>query len=221
MREEELSVLPFWEKLKKNQKELLCKGTKQFSVSKGERVVSADNEYGVFFIKKGSFSVLLMGETDIETELFRLKREDYAILDHNVFYGQEIADIAYQALTASDVIMIEKEAFSYFLKNNYFFTESVVKSTLSLFPALISAIRQRDYYNLDKRIISVLLGESARQRSNTLLITHGQIASKIGSAREVVTRKLHEFSEAGIISCSRGKVVLINKDKIRKWQTSL
>ena len=216
MREEELSFLPFWDKLKKNQREIVCKHTKQLDLSKGDRILSCNMDYGCFYIRKGGFLALLFGESDIETELFRLRRDEICVLDYSELCGQEVADIAYRATTAAEIYLIEKEAFSALIEGNPYFSEYVKKGLLYRIPILISAIGQRDHYSLEKRVITVLLAESARQRSNTLDLTHAGIASKIGSAREVITRKMREFSEAELVTCSRGKIVLLNKEKLRK-----
>ncbi|MBO4538813.1 MAG: winged helix-turn-helix domain-containing protein, partial [Clostridia bacterium] len=159
---------------------------------------------------------LLFGESDTETELFRLRREEVGILDYGEVCGQEVPDIAYCATTEADVVLIEKTAFSTLIESNIFFSEYVNKNLLARVPLLVSAIGQRDHFSLEKRVITVLLSESARQRSNTLSLTHAGIASKIGSAREVITRKMREFSEAELVTCSRGKIVLLNKEKLRK-----
>ena len=216
MREEELSFLPFWDKLKKNQREILCKHTKSLALSKGERILSCNLDYGCFYIKKGAFLALLFGETDTETELFRLRREETAVLDFSEICGQEVTDIAYCATADADIVLIEKIAFSTLNGSNVFFSEYVNKGLLTRIPLLISAIGQRDHFSLEKRVITVLLSESARQRSNTLSLTHAGIASKIGSAREVITRKMREFSEAELVTCTRGKIILTNKEKLRK-----
>ena len=216
MREEELEFIPFWDKLKKSQKEMLCKQTKQIVLSKGDRVLPCNKDYGCFFIRKGGFLALLSGESDTETELFRLRREDIGVLDFGATCGQEMPEIVYKATTNADIYMIEESLFSVLLENNVFFSEYVKKGLLLCIPTLVSAIAQRDHYSLEKRIATVLLSESARQRSSTLLLTHAAIASKIGSAREVVTRKLKEFSDAGFLSHSRGRIVLLNKEKLKR-----
>ena len=216
MREEELAFIPFWDKLKKNQKEQMCKQTKQIVLSKGDRVLPCNIDYGCFFIRKGGFLALLSGESDTETELFRLRRDDVGILDYGAICGQEIPEIVYKATTNTDIYMIEKNLFSALLESNVFFSEYVKKGLLECIPILVSAIGQRDHYSLEKRIATVLLSEAARQRSATLMLTHAGIASKIGSAREVVTRKLKEFSDARLVSYSRGKIVLLNREKLKK-----
>ncbi|MBM6798331.1 winged helix-turn-helix domain-containing protein, partial [Coprobacillus cateniformis] len=53
--------------------------------------------------------------------------------------------------------------------------------------------------------------------SNNYIIkaTHEQIAKLIGSAREVVTRMLKYFSEAGFVRLSRGQIEIIDYQKLK------
>ncbi|MBP7223478.1 MAG: winged helix-turn-helix domain-containing protein, partial [Sedimentibacter sp.] len=53
-------------------------------------------------------------------------------------------------------------------------------------------------------------------KSNTIKLTHEQIAKYVGSAREVVSRMLKSFESQGILKLSRGTVEIIDKDKLRK-----
>ena len=46
-------------------------------------------------------------------------------------------------------------------------------------------------------------------------MTHEQIARLMGSAREVVTRKLKYFSSEGYVELSRGTVKILDKNKLK------
>ena len=45
--------------------------------------------------------------------------------------------------------------------------------------------------------------------------THQQIASELGTAREVVSRVLHDFQKRGYIAQSRGRITIIDKPALR------
>ena len=72
------------------------------------------------------------------------------------------------------------------------------------------------FMSMDKRLAIFLLDEAAKTGSDTIKLTHEQIAKYIGSAREVVSRMLKYFSAEGLISASRSEgIKLINKQKLR------
>ena len=55
-----------------------------------------------------------------------------------------------------------------------------------------------------------------RTGSDTIALTHGQIARYMGSAREVVSRMLKYFVGEGIVSVSRGGVTILDKRRLRE-----
>jgi CRP/FNR family transcriptional regulator len=55
-----------------------------------------------------------------------------------------------------------------------------------------------------------------KTESNTINLTHEQIAKYMGSAREVVSRMLKSFESQGILKLSRGKIEIVDKNKLRK-----
>ena len=68
---------------------------------------------------------------------------------------------------------------------------------------------------MDKRLAIFLSDESTRTGSDTLTLTHEQIARYMGSAREVVSRMLKYFSNEGIVEFSRNGIKILDKKRLR------
>ena len=71
------------------------------------------------------------------------------------------------------------------------------------------------FMSMDKRLAIFLYEESARTGSDTINLTHEQIAKYIGSAREVVSRMLKYFVSEGIVEASRKGVKILDKDRLK------
>ena len=52
--------------------------------------------------------------------------------------------------------------------------------------------------------------------SDTILLTHGQIARYMGSAREVVSRMLKYFANEGIVEVSRKGVKILDRKRLHE-----
>ena len=74
------------------------------------------------------------------------------------------------------------------------------------------AMQQIMFKGLDWRLAEFLLAEAERTGSNTIRMTHEQIAQHISSAREAVARMLKGFSEDGLVELRRGVITLRNAD---------
>ena len=70
------------------------------------------------------------------------------------------------------------------------------------------AMQQIMFKGLDRRLADFLLAEAERTGSDTIRMTHEQIAQHISSAREAVARMLKSFSEDGLVELKRGAITL-------------
>ena len=61
-----------------------------------------------------------------------------------------------------------------------------------------------------------LVAEAERTGSDTIRMTHEQIAQHISSAREAVARMLKSFSEDGLVELKRGEITLRDKNRINR-----
>ena len=69
---------------------------------------------------------------------------------------------------------------------------------------------------LDRRLAGFLLSEAERTGSDTIRMTHEQIAQHISSAREAVARMLKQFSEEGLVELKRGAITLRDFDSLKQ-----
>jgi len=76
------------------------------------------------------------------------------------------------------------------------------------FTEVITLVEEVAFRRLDVRLAEFLLGQAAHRQSPgaSLSTTHEQIAAELGSAREVISRLLHEFQHLGAIRLSRGHI---------------
>ena len=92
----------------------------------------------------------------------------------------------------------------------------MLEMAVSRFSDVMWVMQQILFMSMDKRLAIFLYEESARINSDTINLTHEQIARYIGSAREVVSRMLKYFSNEKIVENSRKGVKIINKELLKK-----
>ena len=86
------------------------------------------------------------------------------------------------------------------------------------FAAVVSLVREITTRRVDVRLAELLLTGFAASQTDParLSTTHKRIALELGTAREVVTRVLHEFERAGAVSLHRGMIKLVNDEPLRR-----
>ncbi|MDD3338536.1 MAG: helix-turn-helix domain-containing protein [Lachnospiraceae bacterium] len=85
------------------------------------------------------------------------------------------------------------------------------------FADVLWVMQQILFLSVDRRIGQFLWDEITRSCSLVIAMTHDEIARYMGSAREVVTKGLKYFQSEGVLTLSRGKITVVNKEKLKKY----
>ena len=86
-----------------------------------------------------------------------------------------------------------------------------LEAAVSRFSDVMWVMQQILFMSFDRRLAIFLLDEAAKTGSDTIHMTHEQIAKYMGSAREVVSRMLKYFSSEGMVELSRGGLKILDK----------
>ncbi|MBY2478592.1 Crp/Fnr family transcriptional regulator [Clostridioides difficile] len=208
--------LPFWDKLTDLQKELLITSANISHYKKGTPIHCGDSDcIGVLIIKSGTIRTYILSDEGREVTLFRLDNGDVCILSASCILKTITFDVYVDAETDCDIIQISSSVFSKLSTENIHAELFSHKLATERFSDVMWAMQQILFMSFDKRLASFLIDEIAKNNSNTINLTHEQIAKYMGSAREVVSRMLKYFASEGIVSLSRGGIKVLDKDKLR------
>ncbi|RDU23511.1 Crp/Fnr family transcriptional regulator [Anaerosacchariphilus polymeriproducens] len=211
-------TLTFWDKLSTAQKELIKKNANLFHYKKGALLHGGENDcIGVLIIKTGTIRTYILSDEGREVTLFRLDSNDVCILSASCILQTITFDVQVEAETDCDIIQINSNTFSKITSENIYAENYSYQLTTERFSDVMWAMQQILFTSFDKRLAAFLLDESTKNDSDTIKMTHEQIAKYMGSAREVVSRMLKYFSNEGCVSLSRGGIHIIDKKKLRSF----
>ena len=91
------------------------------------------------------------------------------------------------------------------------------KTAAEKFSEVMWTMQQILFQRVEQRVADFLWDEFLRTGDTTLHVTHEVIARNIGSAREVVTKTLKYLAENEAIELKRGKVIILNKEKLKSF----
>ncbi|SEV84128.1 Crp/Fnr family transcriptional regulator [[Clostridium] fimetarium] len=216
--EQELEeMLPFWNKLQNEQKAMLSQRAIDKNYLTGT-ILHAGSEdcVGLFLIRSGRIRAYIVTEEGKEITLFRLVEKELCIFSASCMMRNISFDIWISAETDVETILIPSSLYSQISEKNIAvanFTNEVVSSRMS---DVMWVLEEMLVKSFDKRLAHFLIIQSDLEKTDTLKITHEQIANHLGSAREVVTRMMKYFSEEGFIVLKRGSVKIIDKQGLKK-----
>lgn len=83
---------------------------------------------------------------------------------------------------------------------------------------LMTLVDEVTFNRMDRRLGEFILDKIGKisPPQSTLAMTHDQIASELGTAREVISRLLKDLERQAIVSLGRGRVELLNEGRLRE-----
>lgn len=164
-----------------------------------------------------SFLVVLLGSVKVvqysasgrEIVLYRIGPGESCLLTTSCLIAN--TDYTVSAITESDAeaIALPARAFHAAMDASAAMRQFVFRNYSRRMADFITLIRELAFDTLDRRLSQRLL-EQADAR-DVLHTTHQALAAELGSTREVVSRRLKEFEQAGWIRLRRGKIELNDK----------
>lgn len=212
--EELKRAYPFWDALDAAERAALTDGSALRRYAKGAPVSAENGDCaGVLRVLDGELRAYITSGDGREITLYRLGGGDLCVLASCAL--SEISfDVAVETLRDSEVLQTSAAVFKELAANNETVENFAAKAAAEKFSDVMWTLRQILFLSADKRLAAFLWDECAKNGSVEIRLTHEQIASYMGTAREVVSRMLKYLEKEGAVELSRG-TVRVNKNILR------
>ena len=214
-----LERLPFWKLLTDSEKELVQQNAVIRLYKKGTRVYSSEREcLGMLFVMQGEMRTYLLSEEGREVTLFRIYPNDLCVLSASCVISQISFDTQMSAQKDTEALIIPPNIVLFLKEKNLSVRCFLYELATKRFSDVMWAMQQILFKRLDQRLALFLMQESQRLGTDTIHMTHEQIAQQISSAREAVARMLKQFSEDGLVELKRGAIRLLDQKGLKALQ---
>ncbi len=209
-------IFPFWNKIPKSDRAFICQHSLITAYPKGKNIHNGNECSGVIFVCSGSLRLYMMSEDGKDITLYRLHKGDMCMLSASCVLKTITFDVFVDAEEDSECYIINGSAFAEVSSRNPQIRIFALETAVSRFSDVMWVMQQILFMSMDKRLAIFILDETARTNSDTITLTHEQIACYMGSAREVVSRMLKYFSSEGIVEVSRKGIKILDKKRLQK-----
>ncbi|MGI6715676.1 MAG: Crp/Fnr family transcriptional regulator [Eubacteriales bacterium] len=202
--------LPFYNKLDGRQKEILISSIQSRHFSKGDIIHQGGDCEGLIVVASGRIRVYALSDEGKEITLYRLLERDICLFSASCIMPSLQFEVLANAETETDAFIIPASVYKSLMAESAVvanYTNNLLASRFSDVMWLFDQILNK---KLDTRLAAFLIEESQLNDSNTLKLTHEDIANHLGSIREVITRMLKYFAAEGLVSLGRGKITLVD-----------
>ena len=221
MNKSELEILfrenfPFWDSISDSDRETFFRSSQYVRFERGTNIHDGNNCTGVILIKKGSLRLYILSEEGKEITLYRLFPGEMCMLSASCALNAITFDVFVDAEEDSECVVVGGCAYAGLAQRIPEVNIFALETALSRFSDVMWVMQQILFMSMDKRLAIFLLDEVSKSGSDTIRLTHEQIAKYMGSAREVVSRMLKYFSGEGIVEILRGGVRILDKARLRR-----
>ncbi len=207
-------TFPFWEKLGSDDRKALLGSSQRLEFKKGSNIHNGNECTGIILVKQGSLRMYILSDEGKEITLYRMFPGEMCVLSASCVLNSITFDVFVDSEENSECIIVGGCAYASLAERVPEAKIFALETALGRFSDVMWVMQQILFMSMDKRLAIFLIDEISKHGSDTVLLTHEQIAKYMGSAREVVTRMLKYFSGEGIVALSRGGIKILNKKKL-------
>ncbi len=192
----------------------LIEFTRDRIVNKNTQVISEGEESSaIFFIKEGSVNVTVSNKDGKEMILNSLYRGDHfgelSLLDGkprstNIFTTQKC-----------EFIIISREDFYQFLSDHHTVAINIIKYLCSQVRYITKNVESLALMDVYGRLTRLLVGLSETNDNGDTIVeiplTHREIALRVGSSREMISRILKELEKGGYLFIEHKRITIKKK----------
>lgn len=170
--------------------------------------LEGDRVESIALLISGVVRVYKIGETGREITLYRFGNGSSCILTANAILSQKTFPAVATVEQDAEAVMIPADVFRDWVKRHDLWREFVFDLLSQRLFTVMAIIDEVAFRRMDRRVASLLLSQARKQ--NPLRITHQEIASELGSSREVISRLMEDFVSNGSIRAGRGTVEVLD-----------
>ena len=207
---------PFWNTLSDNDKNFLCTHSSEVYFDKEQAVHNNTECTGLYIVKSGRLRLYMLSEDGKEITLYRLAPGEVCMLSASCVLQSITFDVYIDAEIPSECYMINAAAFHAISEKIPAIKIFALETAVSRFSDVMWILQQIVFMSMDKRLAIFLYDEILSNGTDTITMTHDQIARHLGTAREVITRMLKHFAADGILNVTRKGIHIIDRTKLKQ-----
>ena len=175
--------------------------------------IEGEHVDAIALLISGVVRVYKIGETGREITLYRFGNGQSCILTANAILSQKNFPAVATVEKEAEAVMIPAETFRDWVRRYDLWREFVFDLLSERLSSVMAIVEEVAFRRMDARLAAFLIEHS--RLSDSIHITHQEIAAELGSSREVISRILEDFSTTGMINVSRGTIKVLDREALK------
>ncbi|MDZ7660030.1 Crp/Fnr family transcriptional regulator [Fodinibius sp.] len=182
--------------------------TKHFK--SGDTIVSEDVPVrSIPIVTAGSVKVMQSDDTYKEMVLYYLQPGETCIMSFLAGLYHDTSKVKAVAEEESEVLFIPIDKIHELIREHPEWLNYIFQIYHKRFEELLEVVDAVAFKKMDERLLQFLQKRSEVIETDTLTMTHDQLAQELGTAREVISRLLKKMEAEGLVELGRNKITLV------------
>lgn len=182
--------------------EILLKGEPLF--------VEGDEAKGLLVVRAGAVKIFKVGDGGRE-QIVEIEGPGRSVAELPLFDGLPYP-ASCSALEDAVVLRVPRRDFDELLARHPALTRAVIASLAARLRRMVGLVRELSLVDVRGRLLDFLQEEAAGRESFELPMSHQEIASRIGTVREIVTRMFSRLAKEGVLRVEGRRVTLLETE---------
>lgn len=182
--------------------------------AKGHLVFGPDKvPDSLLFLVDGTIRVSQTSESGRDIVLYRVEAGESCVLTTACMLAEEAYNAEGIAETDVTAVILPRAAFDRLVAEEPAFRSFVFAAYSRRLIDLLRVVDDVAFGRIDVRLAERLLALAGS--SSEVAATHQQLASELGTAREVISRVLQDFQKRELITQTRGHITFLDRNRLR------
>lgn len=168
---------------------------------------------GFVIVLRGRVEVYLTGLSGREILLYEVTPGQSCVQSTLGLLGGEDYSGEAVAVLPSEIVLVPRDIFLRLMDDDPGFRGFVFAAFAARLQSMMHLLDRVAFQRIETRLAQCLL---ARATGGEIKATHAEIAVMIGTAREVVSRRLDALARRGIVALARGQVRIVDAGALRE-----
>lgn len=212
-----ITCLSFYALLTDRQKEVILDNSEIQSFSAGEIISGMqDEKTGPFLILTGTVRAIMDDENFREVTLFRLQPYELGLLSAPCLSDYITFDVKFAVEEDSTLLVVRTGILKKIIEKNLAVRCAVFETLTERFSSCMENVYELLFTRYESRMAAFLIERYLCTGKTEISLTQETIAKMTGSVREVAGRTIRRLAQDGILEYGRGKVTIIDIDKLKE-----
>lgn len=170
--------------------------------------IEGNSTDAIALLISGVVRVYKIAESGREITLYRFGLGESCVLTANAILSQQTFPAIATVEQDAEAVMIPADAFREWVRRFDLWRDFVFDLISQRLASVMEIVDEVAFRRVDTRLASLLVDLGGAE--NPILMTHQEIAIELGSSREVISRLLADFRDAGALRTARGQIEVLD-----------